>query len=189
MFNPGTALPVTSGSYAQAINHSNQRCHGTPDPQQQILIKILWYQWGIVCKQSNVQIALLNFSVYYEWFNFYNPLLFSLHPTSLSKWKSQLMILPCRAMIQRSPNGRLQVAQQTPLGDFPCLGCRQITPGWSSGRRTADLRSAACGFFPPITPQIPTGHRAEASRRLGGVLWDAGRWVNLMDVGRSSAKF
>ena len=45
-----------------AINHGNQRCHGTPDPQQQIVIKMLWYQWGIVRKQSNVQIALLNFS-------------------------------------------------------------------------------------------------------------------------------
>ena len=74
------------------INHCNQRCHGTLDPQQQIVIKMLWYQWGIVCKQSNVQIALLNFSLCYEWFNFYNLLLFSLHPTSLSKWKSQLII-------------------------------------------------------------------------------------------------
>ena len=36
-----------------AINHFNQRCHGTSDPQQQIVIKML-YQWGIVCKQSNV---------------------------------------------------------------------------------------------------------------------------------------
>ena len=37
-----------------AINHCNQRCLGTSDPQQQIVIKMLWYQWGIVCKQSNV---------------------------------------------------------------------------------------------------------------------------------------
>ena len=37
-----------------AINHCNQRCLGNSDPQQQIVIKMLWYQWGIVCKQSNV---------------------------------------------------------------------------------------------------------------------------------------
>ena len=37
-----------------AVNHCNQRCLGTSDPQQQIVIKMLWYQWGIVCKQSNV---------------------------------------------------------------------------------------------------------------------------------------
>ena len=35
-----------------AINHCNQRCHGTSDPQQQIVIKMLWYQWGIVCNQT-----------------------------------------------------------------------------------------------------------------------------------------
>ena len=84
-------------------------------------------------QQSNVRIALLNFSLYYERFNFYDPLLFSLHPTSLSKWKSQLIILTCPAMIQRSPRGRLQVAQWMPFDDFPCLGCRQITPGSPSG--------------------------------------------------------
>ena len=107
IFQPisGAALPVTSGRYAQRNEQRYQICHGTPDPQQQIMIKMLWYQWGIVCKQSNVQIALLNFSLYYEWFNFYNPLLFSLHPTSLFKWKLQLIILTCRAMIQRSPSG------------------------------------------------------------------------------------
>ena len=110
--------------------------------------------WNKIClNQSNVQISLLNFSLYYERFNFYNPLLFSLHPTSLSKWKSQLIILTCPVMIQRSPGGRLQVAVQSPLGDFPCLGCRQITPGSPSGiptasrRRTADVHVAACGFF------------------------------------------
>ena len=124
-----------------AINHCNQRCQGTPDPQQQIVIKMLWYQWGTVCKQSDVQIALLNFSLYYEWFNFYDPLLFSLHPTSLSKWKLQLIILTCPAMIQQSPSGRLQVAQRTPLNDFPCLGCRQITPGSPSGVPTENSRS------------------------------------------------
>ena len=174
-----------------AINHCNQRCHGTLDPQQQILIKMLWYQWGIVCKQSNVQTTLLNFSLCYEWFNFYNPLLFSLHPTSLSKWKSQLIILTCPAMIQRSPGGRLQVALRSRLGDFPCLRCRQITPGSPSGVPTEN-GGCPCGhlwvFFPPITPQIPTGRRAEAGRRLGGAPRDAGRWVNLRDIGRSSGK-
>ena len=101
---------LTSGRYAQRNQSRNQRCHGAPDPQQQIVIKMLWYQWGIVSKQSNVQIALLNFSLYYEWFNSCNPLLFSLHPTSVSKWKSQLIILTLPAMIQWSPSGRLQVA-------------------------------------------------------------------------------
>ena len=175
-----------------AINHFNQRCHGTLDPQQQIVIKMLWNQWGIVCKQSSVQIALLNFSLCYEWFKFYNTLLFSLHPTSLSKWKSQLIILTWPAMIQRSPSGRLQVAVWSQLGDFPCLGCRQITPGSPSG---VSMENSGCplvrppvGFFPPITPQIPTGRLAEAGRRLGGVPWDAGRWVNLRDIGRSSGK-
>ena len=141
-----------------AINHCNQRCHGTLDPQQQIVIKMLWYQWGIVCKQSNVQIALLNFSLCYEWFNFYNPLLFSLHPTSLSKWKSQLIILTCRAMIQRSPGGCLQVAVRSLLGDFPCLGCRQITPGSPSGVPTENGR-CPCGrlwvFFRQLHPKFP----------------------------------
>ena len=141
-----------------AVNHGNQRCHVTPDPQQQIVIKMLWYRWGIVCKQWNVQIALLNFSLYYEWFNFYNPLLFSLHPTSLSKWKSQLIMLMCPAMIQRSPSGRLQVAVRSPLGDFPCLGCGQIIPGSPSGIPTENGGSP-CGrlwvFFCQLHPKFP----------------------------------
>ena len=140
------------------INHCNQRCHGTLDPQQQIVIKMLWYQWGIVCKQSNVQLALLNFSLCYEWFNFYNPLLFSLHPTSLSKWKSQLIILTCPAMIQRSPGRCLQVAMGSPLSDFPCLGCRQITPGSPSGVPTEN-GGCPCGrlwvFFRQLHPKFP----------------------------------
>ena len=41
------------------------------------------------------------------------------------------------------------------------------------------------GFFPPIAPRIPTGHRAEAGRQLGGVPRDTGRWVNLRDIGLS----
>ena len=156
-----------------AINHCNQRCHRTLDPQQQIVIKMLWYQWGIVCKQSNVQIALLNFSLCYEWFNFYNPLLFSLHPTSLSKWKSQLIILTCPAMIQRSPSGRLQVAVRSPLGDFPCLGCQQITPGSPSGVPTEN-GGCLCGrlwvFFCQLHPKFPR----VAERRLAGD-WAASR--------------
>ena len=174
-----------------AINHCNQRCHGTLDPQQQIVIKMLWYQWGIVCKQSNVQIALLNFSLCYEWFNFYNPLLFSLHPTSLSKWKSQLIILTCPAMIQRSPGGRLQVAVRSPLGDFPCLGCRQITPGSPSGVPTEN-GGCLCGrlwvFSRQLHPKFPRVAQPEAGRRLGGVPRDASWWVNLRDIGRSSGK-
>ena len=150
-----------------AINHCNQRCHGTLDPQQQIVIKMLWYQWGIVCKQSNVQIALLNFSLCYEWFNFYNPLLFSLHPTSLSKWKSQLIILTCPAMIQRSPGRCLQVAVRSPLGDFPFLGCRQITPGSPSGVPTENGRCPCgrlCVFFCQLHPKFPR----VAERRTAG---------------------
>ena len=131
-----------------------------------------------MCKQSNIQIELLNFSLYYELFNFYNPLLFSLHPTSLSKWKSQLIILTCRAMIQWSPSGHLQVAQQTPLGDFPCLDCRQITLGSPSGVPW-EIGGSPFGrlwvFFPTITPQIPTVRRAVASRRPGGIPQDASR--------------
>ena len=152
---------------------------------------MLWYQWGIVCQQSNVQTVLLNFSLYYEWFNFYSPVLFSLHPTSLSKWKSQLIILTCPAMIQQSPSGRLQVAVRSTLGDFPCLCCRADHP-WVTVQRPDRERWISVrlpvGFFPPITPQLPTGRRAEAGRRPGGVLWDAGRWVNLRDIGRSSGK-
>ena len=159
---------LTSGRYAQSSQSRNQRCHGIPDPQQQIVIKMLWYQWGIVSKQSNVQIVLLNFSLYYEWFNSYNPLLFSLHPTSLSKWKSQLIILKCPAMIQRSPSRCLQMAVRSPLGDFPCLGCRSDHP-WVTVRRPDGEQQISVrppvGFFPPITPQIRTGRRAEAGRR------------------------
>ena len=29
-----------------------KECIATSDPQQQIVIKMLWYQWGIVCKRS-----------------------------------------------------------------------------------------------------------------------------------------
>ena len=69
------------------------------------------------------------------------------------------------------------VSQWTPLNDFPCLGCRQITPGLPSGVPTENGGShvAAYGFFLPITPQIPTGRRAQASRRPGGIPRDAGR--------------
>ena len=42
--------------------------------------------------KKDAQIVLLNFPLHYEWFKFYNPLLFSLHPTSLSNWKSQLVL-------------------------------------------------------------------------------------------------
>ena len=110
------------------------------------------------------------------WMIFYNPLLFSLHPTSLSKWKSQLIILTCLAMIQRSPSWRLQVAVRSPLGDFPCLGCRQITPGSPFGVPMENGRSP-CGrlwvFFRQLHPKFPR---------------DAVQWVNLRDIGRSSGK-
>ena len=131
--------------------------------------------WNKIClNQSNVQILLLNFSLYYEWFNFYNPLLFSLHPTSLSKWKSQLIILTCPGMIQQSPSGRLQVAMRSPLGDFPCLSCRQITPGSPSGIPTENGGSP-CGRlwvffhqlhpkFPRVTERWPCGHHWDAVR-------------------------
>ena len=96
--------------------------------------------------------------MYYEWFNFYNPLLFSLHPTSLSKWKSQLIIFTCPVMIQRSPGGRLQVAVRSPLGDFPCLGCRRITPGSPSGVPTEN-GGCPCShlwvFFRQLHPKFP----------------------------------
>ena len=84
-------------------------------------------------------------------------MLFSLHPTSLSKWQSQLIILTCPAMIQRSPGGRLQVAVRSPLGDFPCLGCRQITPGSPSGVPTENGGCPCChlwGFFRQLHPKF-----------------------------------
>ena len=152
------------------------------------MIKILWYQWGIVYKQSNVQIALLNFSLYYEWFNFYNPLLFSLHPTSLSKWKSQLIILMCPAIIQRWSSDDPAVSQQTPLGDFPCLGCWQITPGSPSGLPTEIGGSplAACGFF--SANYTPNSHGSPSGGWQATGWRPAGRWVNLRDIGWSSCK-
>ena len=157
-----------------AINHHNQRYLGTSDPHQQIVIKMLWYQWGIVCNQSNVQIALLDFSLYYEWFNFDNPLLFSLHPTSLSKWKSQLIILRSSVMIQRSPSGRCWVTFHVWVAGRSPLGHRQV-PRW----RTVDLRSPACGvFFYQLQPKFPL----VAERRLPSnqaTSRPAGRWVSV----------
>ena len=123
-----------------------------------------------MCKQSNVQIALLNFSLYYEGFIFYNPLLFSLHPTSLSKYKSQLIILTCPAMIQRSPSGCLQVAMRSPLGDFPCLSCWQITSGSPS---VGSPCSRLCFFFANYTPNShgsPSGGQQATGWRPVGEL-------------------
>ena len=132
--------------------------------------------WNKIClNQSNVQISLLNFSLYYEWFNFYNPLSCS---TSLSKWKSQLIILTCPAMIQRWSSG-------LPADAFGWLSMSRLPAGhpWVTircpdGEWQISVRPAV-GFFPPITPQIPTGRRAVAGRWQGGVPRDAGRWVNL----------
>ena len=62
-------------------------------------------------------------------------MLFSLHPNSLSKWKSQLIILTCPAVSRRTPAGGRAVTVRSPLGDFPCLSCRQIIPGSPSDLR------------------------------------------------------
>ena len=62
------------------------------------------------------------------------------------------------------------VSQRTPLDDFPCLGCRQITPGPPSGVLTENSGSP-CGHlwvffcqlhpkFPQVAEQRPAGHRA-----------------------------
>ena len=96
-------------------------------------------------------------------------MLFSLHPTSLSKWKSQLIILTCPAMIQRSPSGRLQVAVRSPLGDFPCLGCRQITPGSPSGVPTEN-GGCPCGHLWVIFRQLHPKFPRVAERRPAGDL-------------------
>ena len=138
-----------------AINHPNQRCHGTSDPQQQIVIKMLWYQWGIVCKQSNVQIVLLN-----------NPLLFSLHPTSLSEWKPQLIILTCPAMIQRWSSGLPAdtvgwFSMSRLPADHPWVTVRH-----PDGDRRISVRPPV-GFFLPITPQIPTGSPSGGRQATG----------------------
>ena len=132
--------------------------------------------WGIVCKQSSIQIALLNFSIYYEWFNFYNPLLFSLHRTSFSKWKAQLIILMCPAMMQRWSSDDPAVSQWKPLGDFPCLGCQQITPGspsgipmeisWSPFGRLWVFFCQLHPKFPRVAEQRPAGDRAASHGTL-----------------------
>ena len=85
-------------------------------------------------------------------------MLFSLYPTSLSKWKSQLIILTRPAMIQRSPSGCLQVAVRSPSGDFPCLGCRQITPGSPSDVPKENSGSPCVRlwvFFGQLHPKFP----------------------------------
>ena len=76
-------------------------------------------------------------------------------------------------MIQRWSSNDPAVSQQTPLGDFPCLGCRQITPGSPSGVPTENSGSpfgSVCFFFcqlhskfPRVAKQRPAGDRA-ASR-------------------------
>ena len=96
-------------------------------------------------------------------------MLFLLHPTSLSKWKSQLIILPCPAMIQRSPSRRLQVAVRSPLGDFPCLSCRQITPGSPSGVLTVNGGSP-CGCLWVFFCQLHPKFQRIAKRRPAGDL-------------------
>ena len=95
-------------------------------PQQQIVIKMLCYQWGIVCKQSNVQIALLNFSLYYEWFKFHY----------IPQVSQLILILTCRVMMERWSSISEGTSAGDPadaIGDFPCLGCWQITAGSPSG--------------------------------------------------------
>ena len=81
-------------------------------------------------------------------------MLFSLHPTSVSKWKSQLIILTCPAMIQQSPGRRLQVAVRSPLGDFSCLGCWQITPGSPSGVPTENGGCPCSHLLHPKSPRV-----------------------------------
>ena len=100
-------------------------------------------------------------------------MLFSLHPTSLSKWKSQLIILMCPAMIQLSPGGTLQVAVRSPLGDFPCLGCWQITRGSQSGVPTENGERPCgrlCVFFHQLHPKFP-----RVAERRPAVDWAASR--------------
>ena len=96
---------------------------------------------------------------------------------SLSNWKSQLILMRPSddpAISEGTPRGCRQVTQQTLSGDFPCLGCQQITAGSPAGappsscQRIAVLHSATCGIFMAIgskildrvqweTEQVPTG--------------------------------
>ena len=81
--------------------------------------------------------------MYYEWFNFHNPLLFSLHPNGLSKWKSQLIILTCPAVSRRTP-----------------AGGRPVTVRWLSlSRLPAD--------HPWLTVRSPCDHRGIIPRWPG----------------------
>ena len=62
------------------------------------------------------------------------------------------------------------MAVRSPLGNFPCQGCRQITPGSPSGVPTANGRCPCgrlwCFFrqlqpkFPPVAERQPAGDRA-----------------------------
>ena len=64
----------------------------------------------------------------------------------------------------------LAVSQRSPLGDFPCLGCRQITPGSPSGV-PKEISGSPFGRlwvffcqlhpkFPRVTERRPAGDRA-----------------------------
>ena len=140
--------------------------------------------WNKIClNQSNVQISLLNFSLYYEWFNFYNPLLFYI---------PQVSPMEITADNINVSSDDPAVSQRTPLDDFPCLGWQQITPGSPSGVPT-EIGGSPCGrlwfFFCQLHPKFPrvaewrpAGDRA-APRRVpaDGLI--------APDIGRSSGKF
>ena len=112
--------------------------------------------------------------MYYEWFNFYNPLLFSLHPNSLSKWKSQLIILPCPAVSQWTPAGGRPVTVRWlslfrlpadhPWGTVrsPC-DHRGIIPRWPGGDR-----SIFGNIFPRKIGPVARRSPPDVRRRPGG---------------------
>ena len=125
-----------------------------------------------------------------------NDLIFMTHVVFITSHKSLQMEITADNINESSDDPA--VSQQTPAGgpvdavgwlfmsrlpaDHPWVTVRR-----PNGERQISVRPPV-GFFPPITPQIPTGRRVEAGRRPGGVPQDASQWVNLSDISRSSGK-
>ena len=140
---------------------------------------------------------LISYIVNYSSFR---PLLFSLHPTSLTSLQLEITAdidaLVTQQQMSGNPSGNPRVTQGTPSGEFPCLGHRYITAGspggvpahqWQSpdhhadafqfyvkflkiSRRPAILHAAFC--------QTPAGH-PQISKKMDGDLPIAGGILNL----------
>ena len=112
--------------------------------------------------------------MYYEWFNFYNPLLFSLHPNSLFKWKSQLIILTCPAVPRWTPaGGRAVTVRWLSLSRLPAdhpwvtvrspCDHRGIIPRWPGGDRPIFWQ-----YFPKKNRTVARRSPPDVWRRPGG---------------------